>query len=191
MQAKAPSPVQGALRSCDQQEATVPCAGGRQGCLRRDQRHRARCEAVSEMVGDKQVSGVLLSDRERQPLPFPIPPEALSPPYPEESWASSSRAQTTEACWPVSTVFQKYYYHHDFGTYNTESTSLVSLLGLSTDLNTSLHTALNSSLPASSLQPTPGSHQADPPGRETAVLSLLIMLGTLWLSYTLYQFKKR
>ncbi|XP_032714959.1 sodium bicarbonate transporter-like protein 11 isoform X3 [Lontra canadensis] len=90
----------------------------------------------------------------------------------------------------MAKIFQKYYYHHDFGNYNTDSTPLVSLLGLSTDLNTSLHTALNTGLPTSPLQPTPGSHQADPPGRETAVLSLLIMLGTLWLSYTLYQFKK-
>ncbi|XP_047602705.1 solute carrier family 4 member 11 isoform X1 [Lutra lutra] len=90
----------------------------------------------------------------------------------------------------MAKIFQKYYYHHDFGNYNTDTNSLVSLLGLSTDLNTSLHTALNTSLPTSPLQPTPGSHQADPPGRETAVLSLLIMLGTLWLSYTLYQFKK-
>lgn len=28
-------------------------------------------------------------------------------------------------------------------------------------------------------------------GRETAVLSLMLMLGTLWLGHTLYQFKKR
>lgn len=69
---------------------------------------------------------------------------------------------------------------------------MVSLLGLGTSLNTSLHTALNTSLLASPLELTsvsgPGTEH---PGRETAVLSLLIMLGTLWLSYTLYQFKKR
>ena len=100
-----------------------------------------------------------------------------------------------EACWPVSTVFQKYYYDN-FGNHHEDSTSMVSLLdlgtSLNTSLNTSLHTALNTSLLASPLEFTsvsgPGTEH---PGRETAVLSLLIMLGTLWLSYTLYQFKKR
>ncbi|XP_034861863.1 sodium bicarbonate transporter-like protein 11 isoform X4 [Mirounga leonina] len=87
-------------------------------------------------------------------------------------------------------IFQKYYYDHDFGNYYTDSTSLVSLLGLGTSLNTSLHTALNTSLLTRPPQLTSMSHHAEHPGRETAVLSLLIMLGTLWLSYTLYQFKK-
>lgn len=96
-----------------------------------------------------------------------------------------------EAWWPVSTVFQKYYYDNNFGDDNTDSTSLVSLLGLGTSLNTTLHTALNTSLLASPPELTSMGHHAEHPGRETAVLSLLIMLGTLWLSYTLYQFKKR
>ncbi|XP_025731983.1 solute carrier family 4 member 11 isoform X1 [Callorhinus ursinus] len=87
-------------------------------------------------------------------------------------------------------IFQKYYYDHDFGNYYTDSTSLVSLLGLGTSLNNSLHTALNTSLLTRPSQLTSMSHHAEHPGRETAVLSLLIMLGTLWLSYTLYQFKK-
>nr|XP_035949275.1 sodium bicarbonate transporter-like protein 11 isoform X7 [Halichoerus grypus]XP_035949276.1 sodium bicarbonate transporter-like protein 11 isoform X7 [Halichoerus grypus] len=87
-------------------------------------------------------------------------------------------------------IFQKYYYDHDFGNYHPDSTSLVSLLGLGTSLNTSLHTALNTSLPTRPPQLTSTSLHAEHPGRETAVLSLLIMLGTLWLSYTLYQFKK-
>uniref|UniRef100_A0A8C0JNR6 Solute carrier family 4 member 11 n=1 Tax=Canis lupus dingo TaxID=286419 RepID=A0A8C0JNR6_CANLU len=85
-------------------------------------------------------------------------------------------------------IFQKYYYDN-FGD-NTDSTSLVSLLGLSTSLNTTLHTALNTSLLASPPELTSTGRHAEHPGRETAVLSLLIMLGTLWLSYTLYQFKK-
>uniref|UniRef100_A0A8C8WHC1 Solute carrier family 4 member 11 n=1 Tax=Panthera leo TaxID=9689 RepID=A0A8C8WHC1_PANLE len=91
-------------------------------------------------------------------------------------------------------IFQKYYYDN-FGNHHEDSTSMVSLLdlgtSLNTSLNTSLHTALNTSLLASPLEFTsvsgPGTEH---PGRETAVLSLLIMLGTLWLSYTLYQFKK-
>ncbi|XP_005634909.1 solute carrier family 4 member 11 isoform X2 [Canis lupus baileyi] len=85
-------------------------------------------------------------------------------------------------------IFQKYYYDN-FGD-NTDSTSLVSLLGLSTSLNTTLHTALNTSLLTSPPELTSTGRHAEHPGRETAVLSLLIMLGTLWLSYTLYQFKK-
>lgn len=141
---------------------------------------------------DRQVSGVLLADRGSS---LPFPPEALSShrapslPHPGGSWASAPRAQMAEAWWPVSTVFQKYYYDN-FGD-NTDSTSLVSLLGLSTSLNTTLHTALNTSLLTSPPELTSTGRHAEHPGRETAVLSLLIMLGTLWLSYTLYQFKKR
>ncbi|KAG8513417.1 Sodium bicarbonate transporter-like protein 11 [Galemys pyrenaicus] len=83
-------------------------------------------------------------------------------------------------------IFQKYYYGPSTGNYHAESTSLVSLLGL----NTSFHTALNSSLLASPVELTPGGSHPENAGRETAVLSLFIMLGTLWLGYTLYQFKK-
>lgn len=69
---------------------------------------------------------------------------------------------------------------------------MLSLLGLGTSLNTSFHTALNTSLLANPPELTSvSSRSAEHPSRETAVLSLLIMLGTLWLSYTLYQFKKR
>lgn len=66
-------------------------------------------------------------------------------------------------------------------------------MGFGTSLNNSLHTALNTSLLASSpeLTTSVNSHSTEHPSRDTAVLSLLIMLGTLWLSYTLYQFKKR
>lgn len=89
-------------------------------------------------------------------------------------------------------VFQKYYYGDSLWSYSADRTPLKSLLGLGASLNTSFHSALNTSLLASpqglaSMSGHPSYHAS----RETAVLSLLIMLGTLWLSYTLYQFKKR
>ncbi|XP_020738546.1 solute carrier family 4 member 11 isoform X6 [Odocoileus virginianus] len=83
-------------------------------------------------------------------------------------------------------IFQKYYYGHDARLFKEES-SLVNLLGF----NSSLHTALNTSFLTSPPElTTTGSQDAEPLARDTAVLSLLIMLGTLWLSYTLYQLKK-
>lgn len=97
-----------------------------------------------------------------------------------------------ESCCPVSTVFQKYYYGHHLRNEYKDSAAPANLLGLSTSLNTSLHTALNTSLLAGPPELTAvGNHAPEPPARDTAVLSLLLMLGTLWLSYTLYQFKKR
>lgn len=97
-----------------------------------------------------------------------------------------------EPRWPVSIVFQKYYYGQNLENIYAYSSSSVNLLGLSTSLNSSLHSALNSSLLAGPPELTSGGSPApEPPARDTAVLSLLIMLGTLWLSYTLYQFKKR
>uniref|UniRef100_A0A8C9AE50 Solute carrier family 4 member 11 n=1 Tax=Prolemur simus TaxID=1328070 RepID=A0A8C9AE50_PROSS len=89
-------------------------------------------------------------------------------------------------------IFSKYYYGHHVDDYHTKrASSPVSLEGLGTSLNASLHTALNTSLLASPTEPaTAGSLEAIHSGRATAVLSLLIMLGTLWLGYTLYQFKK-
>nr|KAF6423818.1 solute carrier family 4 member 11 [Rousettus aegyptiacus] len=88
-------------------------------------------------------------------------------------------------------IFQKYYYSDSLWSYSADRTPLKSLLGLGASLNTSFHSALNTSLLASpqglaSMSGHPSYHAS----RETAVLSLLIMLGTLWLSYTLYQFKK-
>lgn len=97
-----------------------------------------------------------------------------------------------EAFWSVSIVFQKYYYGDQLGNHNLDHNALVSLLDLGTSLNTSFHTALNTSLLASPLELSPENSQLpEQPHRDTAVLSLLIMLGTLWLGYTLYQFKKR
>ncbi|XP_032460588.1 sodium bicarbonate transporter-like protein 11 isoform X8 [Phocoena sinus] len=88
-------------------------------------------------------------------------------------------------------IFQKYYCGHNHGNYYEDRPSPVSLLGLSPSLNSSLHAALNTSLLAGPPELTSvGSQGPEPLARDTAVLSLLIMLGTLWLSYTLYQFKK-
>ncbi|XP_021563209.1 sodium bicarbonate transporter-like protein 11 [Carlito syrichta] len=92
----------------------------------------------------------------------------------------------------MAKIFHKYYYGYYLDDYHTKKTaSSVSAAGLSSGLNASLHTALNASLLAGPAEPA----AADSPGaihsgRATAVLSLLIMLGTLWLGYTLYQFKK-
>ncbi|XP_014437791.1 sodium bicarbonate transporter-like protein 11 isoform X2 [Tupaia chinensis] len=89
-------------------------------------------------------------------------------------------------------IFSKYYYGYHSDEYHAKRpSSPVSLLGLDLSLNTSLHTALNSSL-ISPMEAAVAadSHGAVHSGRATAVLSLLIMLGTLWLGYTLYQFRK-
>ncbi|XP_014401985.1 PREDICTED: sodium bicarbonate transporter-like protein 11 isoform X5 [Myotis brandtii] len=83
----------------------------------------------------------------------------------------------------MTKIFQKYYYGNQLGNRSLGHNSLVSLLDLGTSLNTSLL--------ASPLELNPESSQLpEQPHRDTAVLSLLIMLGTLWLGYTLYQFKK-
>ncbi|KAM5219835.1 solute carrier family 4 member 11 isoform 4-T4 [Hipposideros larvatus] len=88
-------------------------------------------------------------------------------------------------------IFQKYYFGNGHGNYDADHISVLSLLGLGTSRNTSFHTAFNASLLASPLELTSvSSSPSQHVSRETAVLSLLIMLGTLWLSYTLYQFKK-
>lgn len=65
-------------------------------------------------------------------------------------------------------------------------------MGIGRNPNTSLHAALNTSLLVSPIEmATASSPSSTHAGQATAVLSLLIMLGTLWLGYTLYQFKKR
>lgn len=88
------------------------------------------------------------------------------------------------------TVFSKYYHGHHYHTRRTSS--LASLLSIGRNSNTSLHTALNTSFMESSIEmATASSPSSTHSGQATAVLSLLIMLGTLWLGYTLYQFKKR
>ncbi|XP_052580496.1 solute carrier family 4 member 11 isoform X1 [Peromyscus californicus insignis] len=86
-------------------------------------------------------------------------------------------------------IFWKYYYGHHYHTKRTSS--LASLLGVGRSPNTSLHSAPNTSLWDSTIEmATASSPSSTHSGQATAVLSLLIMLGTLWLGYTLYQFKK-
>ncbi|CAH6787862.1 Slc4a11 [Phodopus roborovskii] len=86
-------------------------------------------------------------------------------------------------------IFWKYYHGHHHHTKRTSS--LASLLSIGRSSNTSLHTALNTSLLDSPIEvATASSSSSAHSGQATAVLSLLIMLGTLWLGYTLYQFKK-
>ncbi|XP_028734413.1 sodium bicarbonate transporter-like protein 11 isoform X1 [Peromyscus leucopus] len=89
-------------------------------------------------------------------------------------------------------IFWKYYYGHHYHTKRTSS--LASLLGAgrSAPNTTSLHSVPNTtSLWHSTVEvATASSPSSTPSGQATAVLSLLIMLGTLWLGYTLYQFKK-
>ncbi|XP_040837688.1 sodium bicarbonate transporter-like protein 11 isoform X4 [Ochotona curzoniae] len=86
-------------------------------------------------------------------------------------------------------IFWKYYYGHSH--YTKRALSLPSLADAGAGHNSSLHTALNGSLLTGPPElATAGSSNAMHSGQATAVLSLLIMLGTLWLGYTLYQFKK-
>ncbi|XP_049725215.1 solute carrier family 4 member 11 isoform X1 [Elephas maximus indicus] len=84
-------------------------------------------------------------------------------------------------------IFRKYYYgYHSEDSYTEKTASLASLLGLNTSLHADVNTSLLPRLPELT---TEDSHVHT--GRDTAVLSLLIMLGTLWLGYTLYQFRRR
>nr|XP_023405675.1 sodium bicarbonate transporter-like protein 11 [Loxodonta africana] len=84
-------------------------------------------------------------------------------------------------------IFRKYYYgYHSDDSYTEKTASLASLLGLNTSLHADVNTSLLPRLPELT---TEDSHVHT--GRDTAVLSLLIMLGTLWLGYTLYQFRRR
>ncbi|XP_045151244.1 solute carrier family 4 member 11 isoform X1 [Echinops telfairi] len=84
-------------------------------------------------------------------------------------------------------IFRKYYYSHPPGDHSPMMTaSLVNLLSFNGSLTAELNTSLLAEAPSLTAE---GSHVHG--GRDTAVLSLLIMLGTLWLGYTLYQFKRR
>ncbi|XP_015141558.2 solute carrier family 4 member 11 isoform X1 [Lagopus muta] len=83
-------------------------------------------------------------------------------------------------------VFKKYYYHGRTGDSYLEKarTDAIPSLGINTTF------LMNSSVSRSmSLENQTGTHDVHY-GRETAVLSLMLMLGTLWLGHTLYQFKK-
>ncbi|NXT78139.1 S4A11 protein, partial [Zapornia atra] len=83
-------------------------------------------------------------------------------------------------------VFRKYYYHgHTEDSYLEKArTDAIPSIGINTTF------LMNSSVSRSmSLENQTGTHDVHY-GRETAVLSLMLMLGTLWLGHTLYQFKK-
>ncbi|NXJ00342.1 S4A11 protein, partial [Psophia crepitans] len=83
-------------------------------------------------------------------------------------------------------VFKKYYYHGRTGDSYLEKarTDAIPSLGINTTF------LMNSSVSRTmSLENQTGTHDVHY-GRETAVLSLMLMLGTLWLGHTLYQFKK-
>ncbi|XP_027692328.1 sodium bicarbonate transporter-like protein 11 isoform X1 [Vombatus ursinus] len=72
-------------------------------------------------------------------------------------------------------IFQKYY----FGVHVSDHGDMHHS---PTDLGLNASFLINSSNPTAS--------EGEPPGRETALLSLLLMMGTVWLGHTLYQFKK-
>ncbi|XP_048160117.1 solute carrier family 4 member 11 isoform X4 [Corvus hawaiiensis] len=78
-------------------------------------------------------------------------------------------------------VFKKYYHHGHTGDSYSGKTRADAIPGLS--INTTF--LMNSSVSENQTCPHDGHY-----GRETAVLSLMLMLGTLWLGHTLYQFKK-
>ncbi|XP_039919540.1 solute carrier family 4 member 11 isoform X7 [Hirundo rustica] len=75
-------------------------------------------------------------------------------------------------------VFKKYYHHGHTGGGKSQADAIPGL-GINT-------TFLMSSSVSENQTCTHDGHY----GRETAVLSLMLMLGTLWLGHTLYQFKK-
>ncbi|XP_068870879.1 solute carrier family 4 member 11 isoform X1 [Aphelocoma coerulescens] len=78
-------------------------------------------------------------------------------------------------------VFKKYYHHGHTGDSYSGKTRADAIPGLG--INTTF--LMNSSVSENQTCPHDGHY-----GRETAVLSLMLMLGTLWLGHTLYQFKK-
>ncbi|XP_039224301.1 sodium bicarbonate transporter-like protein 11 isoform X3 [Crotalus tigris] len=75
----------------------------------------------------------------------------------------------------ITKVFTNYYHGPRPQTLSINNTTL--LLNISTE---------RPSMGNESDSPSDTAHE----GRETAVLSLMLMLGTLWLGHTLYQFKK-
>ncbi|NWT27647.1 S4A11 protein, partial [Cardinalis cardinalis] len=75
-------------------------------------------------------------------------------------------------------VFKKYY-HNDHKGDGKSGADAIPGLGINTSF------LMNSSVSENQTCTHDGHY-----GRETAVLSLMLMLGTLWLGHTLYQFKK-
>ncbi|KAK2541328.1 Slc4a11 [Columba guinea] len=91
-----------------------------------------------------------------------------------------------EFVYQADQIFKKYYCHGRTGDSYLEKarTDAIPSLGINTTF------LMNSSVSRSiSLENQTGTHDVHY-GRETAVLSLMLMLGTLWLGHTLYQFKK-
>ncbi|XP_066429014.1 solute carrier family 4 member 11 isoform X2 [Eleutherodactylus coqui] len=83
-------------------------------------------------------------------------------------------------------IFKKYYLEapgsHPY--YHKESSESFPNVTLSPD------TLFNSTLNSSILHGQSPDHEDTQHGKESAVLSLMLMFGTLWLGHTLYQFKK-
>ncbi|XP_027561365.1 sodium bicarbonate transporter-like protein 11 isoform X4 [Neopelma chrysocephalum] len=86
----------------------------------------------------------------------------------------------------ITKVFKKYYYFGSKGEnyMGKEGADAISSLGINTTFL--MNSSVSRSMSLENQTCTQGVHY----GRETAVLSLMLMLGTLWLGHTLYQFKK-
>ncbi|XP_051654130.1 solute carrier family 4 member 11 isoform X4 [Manacus candei] len=86
----------------------------------------------------------------------------------------------------ITKVFKKYYYYGSTGDnyLGKEGADAMSSLGINTTFL--MNSSVSRSMSLENQTCTHGVHY----GRETAVLSLMLMLGTLWLGHTLYQFKK-
>ncbi|NWW93301.1 S4A11 protein, partial [Rhynochetos jubatus] len=83
-------------------------------------------------------------------------------------------------------VFKKYYYHGRTGDSYLEKARTDAIPSLAINTTFLMNSTVSRSM---SLENQTGMHDVHY-GRETAVLSLMLMLGTLWLGHTLYQFKK-
>ncbi|KAM4808727.1 solute carrier family 4 member 11 isoform 3-T3 [Rhinophrynus dorsalis] len=84
-------------------------------------------------------------------------------------------------------IFKKYYLEVPSASMYYEKGPIEALPNLNVTPDTLLSSAFNGSLP---LQNQSLDHEDIQYGRESAVLSLMLMFGTLWLGHTLYQFKK-
>ncbi|NXB97801.1 S4A11 protein, partial [Orthonyx spaldingii] len=83
-------------------------------------------------------------------------------------------------------VFKKYYHHGQTGGSYSEKARAEAIPGLGINTTFLMNSSVSRSMALENQTCTQDGHY----GRETAVLSLMLMLGTLWLGHTLYQFKK-
>ncbi|NXE92759.1 S4A11 protein, partial [Menura novaehollandiae] len=83
-------------------------------------------------------------------------------------------------------VFKKYYYHERTGGSYSEKARADAIPSLGINTTFLMNSSVSRSMSLENQTCTHDGHY----GRETAVLSLMLMLGTLWLGHTLYQFKK-